>query len=177
MSCKAGLIETLARGYDRLIDGLALLAAIILVMIVVAIAMHVGLHALDLPAPHWIGSATEYGLLYMTLLAAPWLVRQRAHIVIPSLRQRLPAILRRPTEYGLYVLAVVVCLGLAYYGLVLTLQALERGDLDIRSFDMPRWLIYAPMALGFLLIAIEFGRFLVRGTSYFETDGGPQQGL
>ena len=177
MSWKPRLIEILARGYDRLVDGLALLAAIIVVMIVVAIAVHVCLHALDLPAPHWIGSATEYGLLYMTLLAAPWLVRQRAHIVIPSLRQRLPAVLRRPTENALYVVAVAVCLGLAYYGFALTLQAFERGDLDIRSFDMPRWLIYAPMALGFLLVAIEFGRFLVRGTSYFEADGGPQQGL
>ncbi len=174
---RAGLIATLARSYDRLIAGLALLAAIIVVMIVVAIVMHVGLHALDLPAPHWIGSATEYALLYMTLLAAPWLVRQRAHIVIPSLRQRLPTVLRRPSEQALYVVAVLVCLGLAYYGLALSLQALERGDLDIRSFDMPRWLIYAPMALGFLLVAIEFARFLVRGTSYFETDGDPQQGL
>jgi TRAP-type C4-dicarboxylate transport system permease small subunit len=43
---------------------------------------------------------------------------------------------------------------------------LTAQGLEIRSFEMPKWLVYAPLPLGFLLLAIEFLRHTLASTLF-----------
>ena len=51
-------------------------------------------------------------------------------------------------------------------GFGVTLQDFQGNEKDVRSFDMPRWMIVGWIPLSFLMMAIEFARFLVRGEDF-----------
>ena len=51
------------------------------------------------------------------------------------------------------------------------------NELDLRSIDMPKWLLFVPFPLGFSLVAIEFGRYLVGIDSYYAGKVGTGESL
>ena len=168
-------MRRLARLYDATIVASAVVAGALVAFIFAAIFIDVTVHAFGLQPPVWAASAVEYSMLYLTMLAAPWLVRKKAHIVIDIVRSQVSEAARRRLEHIVCATAIVACLILAYYGADLTIATYQRGDLDIRSVDMPRWLLYAPMPAGFLLIASEFVRLLFGADSLYRdtpTEGG-----
>jgi TRAP-type C4-dicarboxylate transport system permease small subunit len=61
---------------------------------------------------------------------------------------------------------MVVCAVLAWYGGEITLQNFLQNEKDVRSFDMPRWMIVGWIPLSFLMMAIEFARFLWRRENF-----------
>ena len=50
-------------------------------------------------------------------------------------------------------------------GGAITVQNFVQNEKDVRSFDMPRWMLMASMPLSFGMMAIEFARLLVRRES------------
>jgi TRAP-type C4-dicarboxylate transport system permease small subunit len=108
---------------------------------------------------------TEYFLLLIPLLGAPWLVREKGHIYI----ELVIGALAPHRQRVLMVVVVVACIAvagiLAWYGGAITLQDYAANEKDVRSFDMPRWMLMASMPLSFGMMALEFLRLLVRGES------------
>jgi TRAP-type C4-dicarboxylate transport system permease small subunit len=108
---------------------------------------------------------TEYFLLLIPLFGAPWLVREKGHIYIEVLTGALPAPLRGALLLAVVVLCTVVCAVLAWFGGDITVQNFVHSEKDVRSFDMPRWILMASMPLSFGMMALEFLRLLLRGES------------
>ena len=46
---------------------------------------------------------------------------------------------------------------------VLMLESMQRGEIEIRSLEMPRALLFAPLVFGFGLMATEFLRLALKG--------------
>ncbi len=157
--------------YDRLIGGLAALAGVTLFAIAAMIVVDVTLRNLGMQPPQAISALTEYALLYATMAAAPWLLRSGGHVTIHSLTAQLPTgaqvILRR----AILVLAILLCLTLAFAASGMAIESFGRGDVDVRSIDLPRWLLFLPLALGFALLAAEFLRLLILGEPVSERQG------
>jgi TRAP-type C4-dicarboxylate transport system permease small subunit len=103
----------------------------------------------------------EYGLLWFTMLAAPWLARHKAHVFIDAITQLLPVALQRVLAKFVYLTSAFVSLVVCYYSLRLVITAINEGQIDVRAVDMPLWSLLAPIPLCFLLVAIEFLRFLL----------------
>lgn len=153
--------------YDALLSGLAIISATILAAIFVAIVYDVALRTLGFRPPIWTNSLAEYGLHYLTTLAAPWLLRHGGHVSVTSVMNYLsPAARQKLTRFS-YVIGALTCVVLAYLSLDVMLSVV---GYDIRSFAVPRWVIIASMPLSFLLLAVEFLRQAVTGR--FETGGG-----
>ncbi|HEX2197248.1 MAG TPA: TRAP transporter small permease [Burkholderiales bacterium] len=108
---------------------------------------------------------TEYFLLLIPLLGAPWLVREKGHIYIELLIGTLTPGARRRVLRVILGLSLAVCLVLAWYGGAITLQNFAQNEKDVRSFDMPRWMLMLAMPLSFGMMALEFLRLLVRRES------------
>jgi len=159
--------------HTRIITGLAALAAAMLGAFTIGIVYDVSVRTLGFQPPAYTVSLVEYGLLYVTVLAAPWLLREKGHVFVDLAMRAMPPAARRFNENAMYVLGAVVCAVLTYAAGELTLESWQRGDLDTRDFDMPRWLIYLPMTLCFLLLVIEFVRYLFGPDSLYR-DTGPQ---
>ena len=94
---------------------------------------------------------------------SPWLVRTGGHVAINSFVRFLPAALTRRLGAAIIVVCIALCLGLAWYAFGMMRVSFARCDIDIRSIDLPRWILFFSLMVGFLLIAIEFARLLVRG--------------
>jgi C4-dicarboxylate transporter, DctQ subunit len=154
-------MRALAALHHRLITLLAALAGILLGLMTLAIVLDVIVRNLGLQPPGHTLALTEYSLLYITMLAAPWLVREKGHVHIELLTAAVGPRTRRWLTRLVAALCVLTCAVICWFGLEVTLAHYQRAAMDVRSFDLPRWLLTASLPLSFGLMAIEFGRFLL----------------
>lgn len=138
------------------------LAVIAAITVIDVVAREIGVQLIGRVA------VSEYGLLYAAMLGAPYLVRTGGHVFVDALLQGLPRAVRFLLEKAIYLLCIAICLYLGWFCLDLGYRALVTGDFDSRSFDMPRWLIYLPMVVGFFVCAVEFLRYLIGPSSMYE---------
>jgi len=103
----------------------------------------------------------EYGLLWFTMLAAPWLARVKGHVFIDAVTQLLSAEVRRFTSKFAYLVVLAGCITITYFSAELTIEAYVGEYLDDRGADFIQWTLYLPMPIGFGLVAVEFLRYLL----------------
>jgi C4-dicarboxylate transporter DctQ subunit len=146
--------------YDYIVDGMALLASLMLVWLMVSIIISVFLRNLGLQPSAWFFVSTEYSIFYMTLLGAPWLVREKGHVHIELLTAALPAYWLNIVSRLVSLICMLVCLILAWKGLELMITNVERSDYDVRAFFVPKWLLTIAFPFSFSVMAIEFAQFV-----------------
>jgi TRAP-type C4-dicarboxylate transport system permease small subunit len=156
-------VKRLAAVYDGFLAVLAAASALAFGAVSFFIAYEVTARWLGFRPPVWPQAISEFTMLYATALAAPWVLRQGAHIQVNTLAAMLPAGMRGMLGRLLCGLGTIVCLVVAWYALRVTLTA---QGLEIRSFEMPKWVVYAPLPLGFALLAVEFARHMLAGTLF-----------
>src|SRR5215208_1468907 len=144
----------------RIGSALALLTKLLLALVVLLVAADVAARNLNRPLG-WSVSLTEYLLVYITFLPMPALVRGKGHVCADFIRTALPHQVQRGLEMAVYLLCLATCVYLGSIATGSALGTLRSGAYDVRTFDMPRWLIYVPMALGLWLSALEFLRYLL----------------
>lgn len=155
------MLQRLGRLHALILASLAGLAGAILLAICLVVAVDVAAHAMRLGFFGWTQDFASYGLLYSTLLAAPWLLREQGHVAIDNIRRLAAPPVQRWMDGIVCVLAIGACLLLAWGGLALIRDALLRGSIDFRAVAIPRWVLYAPIPVSFGLMALEFVRVLL----------------
>ena len=153
-------MRALSRLYDMTLYGMAFIAALTLVWLMVSVVTSVAMRNFGMQPFAWLFTSAEYGLLYMTMLGAPWLVRERGHVHIELVTAALPDGLRQIVSRTIAAACVVVSLILAWYGLQLFLTNIERNDYDVRAYFYPRWLLTISFPIAFSFMAAEFARFV-----------------
>ena len=148
------------RVIDAICNLLAIIAGAYLVAIMLGIVIQATMRSAGLSGSSHVFTFSEYGLLYIVMLASPWLVRLRGHVFIELLTAALPLHAQRIYSRVVSVLCVVICLLLLYYSGLATARAYSLGDADMRSLDMPKWLLLGSMPLCFGLMAANFLRFV-----------------
>lgn len=151
------------RLYDGLIVMLARLASITIAAVFVLIITDVSMRTLGMRPPVFSSALSEYALIYVTMLAAPWLVRQRGHVRIDSFLMYLPEPAQRPLERFLILICILLCAMAAWMSAEFAWDFWQKGTIDIRSIEIPRSLLFVPLVIGFGLCGIEFLRLLLIG--------------
>jgi C4-dicarboxylate transporter, DctQ subunit len=164
--------KTMMRFYDRLIVGLAVLGALSLAAITALIIVDVILRNTGFRPFQSTSAIVEYVMLFATMAAAPWLVRENGHVAIGSFVAKLPDGLR--VAVGRLVLVVcILALGLlTWRSAAVGMEMIATRSVDMRSINIPAWVLYAMLGGGFFLMAIEFLRILLRGETYSGAGGG-----
>lgn len=152
-------MRLLVRAYDGLVSLMALVAAGMLVWLMVSILVSVTMRNLGLQPMAWLFTSSEYALLYMTMLGAPWLVRRKGHVHIELVTAALPPRARRLLSRAVSLGCVIVCAILTWKGIDLVQTNIARMDFDVRAYFFPRWLLTIAFPVSFGLMAIEFARF------------------
>ena len=145
----------------------ALMAAMMLTIFIDVVLRNLGYQS----SAHFF-TFSEYALLLIPCLGAPWLVREKGHIYVEILLMTMNPALRRRFTVGIGVACIVVCAILAWHGFEVTIRNYTLNDVDVRSMDMPRWMIVVFIPLAFLMMAIEFARFLWRRENFLGDLGG-----
>jgi C4-dicarboxylate transporter DctQ subunit len=155
------LVDRIAAVYLQFLLLLKALAGVTIFGVFVLIVSDVLIRTVGLKPWLYSGVLVEYGLLWFTMLAAPWLARAKAHVFIDAITQLLPTAVRLVLEKLVYLVCVIISLVITYYSFSLLITAITEGQIDTRAVDMPLWALYAPIPLCFLLVAVEFLRFLL----------------
>ena len=145
---------------DKICNFLAVLAGVYLVIIMFGIVIQATLRSFNFSGSSHIFTFSEYGLLYIVMAASPWLVRTRGHVFIEMLTAALPQESARIYSRCIAVLCLVICVILVWYSGSNTLKSYNYGDADMRSLDMPKWLLLISMPICFSLMGLNFLRFI-----------------
>ena len=157
---------------DRLTNFLAILAGIYLVWIFLAIIFQVIARTVFLYGSSHIFTFIEYGLLYITMAGAPWLVREKGHVYIELLTAAVPSDIRPALSRTVVGLVVAICLIITFYGFEVTIRAFVRDEMDMRSLDTPRWMLMISMPICFGLMSLQFLRFVIGSETLHSGEAG-----
>ena len=148
---------------------LAYFAGATIVLAFALIVIDVTLRTIGQRPPAFTSAVVEYVLLYFTLFAAPYLVREKGHVYVDALMSRLPRGPRWFAEKLVYLVCVVTSLAFSFIGFKLGIEAIESGTIEERSIDVPSWVDYWALGPIFLLVAIEFARYLIGADSMYRS--------
>jgi len=152
----------LAKTFDRVLNVLATVAGILILLVALFVSYSVTLRYMHIKPPIWILQCTEYALLWITFLAAAWLLRKDGHVRIDTLVMRLSARTQRILEIVTSVLGFIVCVGIAWFGTTKTYDLYARGIMDVKGVTLPEYPLFLVIPLGGMLLVIQFARNLVK---------------
>jgi TRAP-type C4-dicarboxylate transport system permease small subunit len=92
----------------------------------------------------------------LTLLSAPWLLRQGQHIRVDILLRAVPARIGWYLEWIGDLIGLACSIYLVWYGLKVLGASYAAGAITIKTLVTPEWWLIAPLPVAFLLVAIEF---------------------
>ena len=146
----------LSNAFTKLLNALALLAALTLLAMVVMVTADIILRNLTRTGFPWANEVSEYALYITTLLTAPWLLRRGQHVRIDLVLTAMPARIAWLMEAAADVMGFAVCLVMMRYGVKMTMDSAVLGSITIKNLVFPEWWLLWPMPLCFALLAAEF---------------------
>ena len=164
------IVRLIKQIYEKLLVACTIFAGVLIIAGIVMIVVDVILRSTGFKPPGFTVAFVEYILLYFVLLSAPYLVREKGHVLTDMVVQNLPPPLKFFIEKFVYLLCIAISILFAIVGGMLCLQAFQLGYMDERSVDIPYWLLYILYPLCFSMIAIEFTRYLIGKDSLFDRD-------
>lgn len=152
-------MQRLSELYGRLLAGLALAGCAVLFLMMLVICADVLLRNVRIvPGVHgvpWSNEVTEYALYLITMLTAPWLLRQGQHIRVDVVLRVIPPRLAWYCEWAADLLALACCAAIALYGAKAIQSSAAIGSMVVKVLAMPEWWLLAPLPAAFALLAIE----------------------
>jgi TRAP-type C4-dicarboxylate transport system permease small subunit len=154
-------VQGVFRAYDGLVNAMRVLAGIVIFVVFVLIVSDVLIRLAGFQP--WIYSliVVEYSLLWFAMLAAPYLVRAKGHVFIDAVTAMLSADARRIVEKIAYIICICSSVVFAWYSGALLVEAITDNLIDVRAEEIPLWLLLAPMPWCFVLVTVEFLRYLI----------------
>ena len=152
-------MTSLSAAYGRLLESLALVACAIVFLMMLMICTDVLLRNVELleslQGLPWSNEISEYVLYLITVLTAPWLLRQGQHIRVDILLRALPARTGWYCEWATDAIALACCIMMVVYGTQATYASYSSHALMIKTLVTPEWWWLAPLPVAFLLLGME----------------------
>jgi C4-dicarboxylate transporter, DctQ subunit len=157
-----GLLNAAAKWFDRLNDILAAIACVLLVLVTIAICIEIVSRAAFNISNPWLVELSEITLLYMTFLAAAWVLGRNKHVSIDLLFEHISVDVANRIHVVLSLIAAIGCFIVTWCG-VLTVVDQYVNDIREPTIMAPQtfW-ITAIVPFGFLLLGLQFLRRSVR---------------
>jgi TRAP-type C4-dicarboxylate transport system permease small subunit len=153
------MTESLSAAYGRLLVVLLGIACVLLFALMAVVCVDVLLRNVSLipslrgfPAANEI---SEFALYLITMLAAPWLLRQGQHIRVDILLRAVPREIAWAMECCMDAVALACCVTTLVYGVQAVIDSHAAGSQLIKSFIIPEWWTLVPLPWTFLLLTIE----------------------
>ena len=160
-------MKGLTRAYDGAINLMRVLSGILIFIVFVLICLEVLTRSTGLQP--WIYSTiiVEYSFLWFAMLAAPHLVRTKGHVFIDALMILLPQRYKVASAKISYIICITASCVFAWYSGVLLVDAIQNNLIDFRAEEVPMWLLYVPIPVGFVFVATEFMRYVIGPDSMY----------
>jgi len=106
----------------------------------------------------WVVEVSEYALLWITFLGAPFVLRLNGHVRVDILLQHLSPTMLRWCGFLSSIAGMVSAAVLVGFGASVTWTAYLRGSFKPTGIDVPTWIVVIVIPLGGLLLFLRFAR-------------------
>ena len=148
--------ERISRAYSRVLDGMMLIACLLLLVMTLLIGADVASRNFGAGGIAWSNEVSENIIYLLTLLSAPWLLRQGQHIRVDILLRIIPPRVGWLLEWVSDILGLACSLYFVWYGWTVAVASYQAGAMTIKTLVTPEWWLLAFLPVAFLLVAIEF---------------------
>lgn len=149
-------LDPVRRFFGRVNLICAILGAVLLFGIAAIVCLEVVGRALGARSQLWVIEVSEYALLFITFLGAPYLLQLNRHVVMDLVVNSLSGASKRITEVFNAAIGLVVCAVLTFVGVEIVLDQYAIGAREVTVMRPLSWWITAAMPLGTALMAVQF---------------------
>ena len=140
----------------------AVLAAALLFMVAAIICFEVTLRWLGGQSQLWVIEVSEYTLLFITFLGAPYLLEKNMHVVMDLVYDKLPTAARQVVGLFNATIGLALCLVLTIVGVSVVIEQFELGVRQVTVMRPKSWWITAALPIGMGLMAVQFLDQIIR---------------
>jgi C4-dicarboxylate transporter, DctQ subunit len=144
--------------FDKLLNGMAVLAGVILVFIVGAVCYTIGMRYFFRQTTIWIMQTTEYALLWIVFLATTWLLREGGHITTDIIYVHLNEKTKAYLDATMFFIGGLACAVMLYFGITYMYECITCNVTDVRAVTVPKSAVFVIIPIGSLLLTIQFLR-------------------
>ena len=152
----------LSHFFSRLNLYCAILGAALLFFIASIICIEVTGRAFGAPSRLWVLETSEYSLLYISFLGAPYLLEKNMHVVIDIVYTSLTKKLRLFFQGLNSILGFLVCIILTIVGVMVVVEQYALGVREITVMRPLSWWLTAALPLGAGLMSVQFIEQFIR---------------
>jgi TRAP-type C4-dicarboxylate transport system permease small subunit len=149
-------MNRLSNAFGKLLDALAIAAALTLLAMVIMVTADIILRNLTRTGFPWSNEVSEYALYVITLLTAPWLLRRGQHVRVDLVLTLVPVRVAWLMEAVSDVLGFAVCIVMIRYGFKMSVDSAMLDSITIKNLVFPEWWLLWPLPVCFALLAAEF---------------------
>ena len=154
------MLRTLAKAHDALTYASFVAATVLLGAIFLTYCLEVVLRYLLNSPTSWSGEFISYGQCASVFLVMPMLTKVGGHVAITIVMDKLPARAAATVSWFLYLIAAVICLIVAWFGLDENLRQYGDNIRLMRVHEVPQWWVSGFITYGFLMSGIHYLRQL-----------------
>jgi TRAP-type transport system small permease protein len=152
-------LERFDRAWGKVLEAFALGACALIGLMTLMICADVLLRNMPLipgvDGLAWSNELSETGLYLITMLAAPWLLREGRHIRVDILLRAIPSKAGWVCEWVSDAIAFACCVTVVYYGARAAWDSFSQNSITIKTLVMPEWWTLAPLPAAFALLGVE----------------------
>ncbi|MBI2831912.1 MAG: TRAP transporter small permease [Chloroflexi bacterium] len=143
---------------DTLINSSAFLAALLIVITGLGILAEIIMRFFFRRPIKGITELSEYSLLFITFLAAAWVLKRDGHVAVDLLLNRLKPRTRLLVNLVTSIASSVICLVLVWFGTKSVIYFFESGYLYPTPLRPPAGVLEIIIPLGFLLLFSQLAK-------------------
>jgi C4-dicarboxylate transporter, DctQ subunit len=162
-------LRKLGKYFDSLLKYLRVVTCLILVFITVSVCIEVVLRYFFNKPQVWVIELSEYGLLYMTFLAAGWVLKAKAHISIDLVVDRLKQRNRALFSIVHSILITGVSIVFIWYGVRVTWSYFSKGTYNPTILEFPTAAILVVIPFGGLFLLVQAIREIISSVLEYES--------
>lgn len=104
----------------------------------------------------WVIETSEYALLFITFLGAPYLLEKNLHVVMDLVYDSVSGGARIALQLFNATIGFLLCLVLTVVGIAVVLEQFELGVRQVTVMRPQSWWITAALPVGMGLMAVQF---------------------
>ena len=155
-------LDKLRRVFSRLNLICAVLGATLLFFIAAIICFEVVGRALGGASRLWVIEVSEYALLFITFLGAPYLLEKNAHVLMDLLYNSFVGRTRLLVQGLNAAIGLAACTIITIVGVQVVIEQFQVGVREVTVMRPLSWWITASLPLGTGLMTVQFLDLLIR---------------
>ncbi len=159
--------------FSRIVNFLAYLSAALIAFAFLSVCAEVIARYVLNNSIFWVMETAEYIMMFVTFVAAAWVLKKEGHVSLDIVLNLLNARRRAAVTTITSIVGAVICLIIMWYSAGSTLYHFQRGtSMAEKTMDIVMWPLMVVLPVSFFVLSIQF---LWRAHGYYQSWRKPSE--